>query len=754
MSKKKNHQKPKQSETKKSFINLEEYLKRSIFYLSLALVFVALATSKYFFYPAVFSKTVLFYGLIEIIIALFLVLCLINKKYWPRFFNQEENGKKNIDWLLVFPSAYVGAASLATLFSSNPYSSFFGSIDWSNGLFTILHFWALFLILSSLFREKSFWLWFLRLNVFVGSFISLLSIYQKFLMKTLSLGTFGNQGHLSCYLIFTTFISAILFFWSEEKGWKIAWAGMGATNLLALFLATDIRGSQLGLIIGTITAFAVYFLAHRKKNVRKITAGIIIAAFVSGIALSIFFVSSGKIYEIFKRSGTVKTRIINWKISWQGFLEKPIFGYGLENYYIPFEKHFEPDYYRNNEGQQSSEYGFSLPHNKILEVAVLSGIIGFVTYLAIFAGIFWLLYKKFSKTRDMSTLAIIGMWAAYFVHLFFLFDNIFSFFMFFSLLAFTSFALKKTAKENIDEATNLKPALFYFLTIAIAIATIGSVYLFSYQSARADVFALSAIRQMRDKKYDDSIATFERIEKTGLFYIQQKALFELSRETERLLVLAKQYNEPQKKYLEKIAAKNEASLKRDPSRIYYYLNMSRINFMIGKFDKSGYEKSNQLLEKIIDSGTKRMEVYMYAAENYQALGQKEKAIELGEKGLALDPTYGYANYLMAHIYRLMEENDKAIYYIEEAIKNKYKNRTLYNLYSDTAYAKKDYDRAIIAFSELTKLDPRNAQNYANLAMVYFEKKDYQKSKEVCDQILEKFPKLREQVQDFIDKIPK
>ena len=545
-----------------------------------------------------------------------------------------------------------------------------------------------------------------------------------------------------------------MFFWSEERGWKIAWAGLGAVNLLALFLATDIRGSQLGFIVGILSAFAVYFLAHQKKNIRKITAGIIIIAFVSGIALSIFFVSSGKIYEIFKRSGTVKTRIINWKISWQGFLEKPIFGYGLENYYIPFEKHFEPDYYRNNAGQQSSEYGFSLPHNKILEVAVLSGILGFVTYLAVFAEIFWFLYKKFSKTKDMSLLAIIGMWVAYLVHLFFLFDNIFSFFMFFSLLAFTGFVLKEPVKEKPDEPITLKPALFYSLTIVIIIATIGSVYLFSYQSARADIYALSAIRQMRDKKYDDSIATFEKIEKIGLFYIQQKALFELSRETERLLVLANQYNEPQKKYLEKIAAKNEVSLKRDPSRMYYHLNMSRINFMVGKFNKSGYEKSNELLEKMIGNGTNRMEVYMYAAENYQALGQKDKAIELGENGLALDPTYGYANYLMAHIYRLIGENDKAIYYLEEAIKNKYQNKTLYNLYADTAYAKKDYDRAIIAFSQLTKLDPQNAQNYANLAMVYFEKKDYQKSREVCNQILEKFPKLREQVQAFIDKLPK
>lgn len=747
---------PKLSGTKPLFnqINLEKYLNQAITYLSLALAFVALATSSYFFFPAVFVKTFLFYGIIEIIVALFIFLALLNKRYWPRFTIEDANGQKNINWLLVLPSAYVGAAILSTFFSTNLYNSFFGSVDWSNGLLTLLHFWGLFIVLTSTLRKKSFWLHFLRLNVFVGTVISFIAMYQKFFKGMTAMGTFGNQGHFSCYLLFIIFIAAVLFFWSEERVGKIFWIGLGAINILALFLTTAIRGSQLGLIVGIIAAVAIYFLVHQKKSIRKTTAGIIIISLVLAVILSVFLVSSGKVYSIFERSGTVKTRILNWKIGGQGFLEKPIFGYGLENYYMPFEKHFEPDYYQNNSGQQSTEYGFSLPHNKIVEVAVLSGIFGLVTYLALIIGIFWLLHKKFSKTREMPLLALFGMWTAYFVHLFFLFDNIASFFMFFSLLAFTDFALKESVAESKDEKVKLNPVVAYVLMAAIAVGTIGAIYFLSYQAARADIYAISMIREMRNKEYEKSIASLEKMEDIGIFYINQKALFELSRETERMLVLANQYTEPQKKYLEQIIAKNKASLNRDPSRIYYYLNMSRIHFMAGKFDKANYEKSNELLQKMIDGGTQRMEVYMYMGQNYQALGQKEKAIELGEKGLALDPTYGYANYMIAHLYRLTGDNDKAIYYIDEAIKNGYSNKTSYSLYADAAYAKKDYDRAVIAFTALTKLDPQNPQNYANLAMVYFEKKDYAKAREVSNQIIEKFPKLREKVQAFIDNIPK
>jgi tetratricopeptide (TPR) repeat protein len=128
-------------------------------------------------------------------------------------------------------------------------------------------------------------------------------------------------------------------------------------------------------------------------------------------------------------------------------------------------------------------------------------------------------------------------------------------------------------------------------------------------------------------------------------------------------------------------------------------------------------------------------------------------IEYGEKAVALDPTYGFADYGFASIYRQMGDNDKAIFYIDEAMKNKFINKSLYDLYADTAYAKKDYDRAIIAFTALTKVDSKNPQNFANLAMVYFEKKDYQKAREISEQIIKKFPKLEKQIQTFIDKIP-
>lgn len=732
----------------------EKYLEYAITFFSLSIILVLFAQSEHFFYSKVFMKEFLFYGFIEIIVALYLALALINKRYWPRIFAYDENGRRNINWLLILPSAYIGAAILSTLFAVNRYGSFFGSVSYNNGLLVLLHFWALFIVLSSVFQKKKFWLWFLRLNVLVGSFMAFFALYQKFIKGTVVMGTFGNQGHLSIYLVFIAALSAVLFFWEERRDVKLCWVSSGIISVLTLFLATDIRGSQLGFLVGICSAIAVYFLAHQRRSVRQTAACLIFIVLSSVIIFSVYMVSSGKVYSLFQRSGTVKTRVLNWKISWKGFLDRPVFGYGLENYYIVFEKYFEPSYYQNNNGQQSTEYGFSLPHNKVIEVAVLSGIPGFVTYLAIFFGIFSLLYRKFKKTRDMKLLVLFGMWSAYLAHLFFLFDNIVSFYMFFSLLAFTYFTLSKPPEKRADQKVVLNPFLSYAILAGILVATAGAVYFFSIQAARASHYAIKAIFDMQDKKYEESFASFEKMEKVGIFYISQKGLFELSRQVEKEFALQKQFSDLQEGYIKKIIAKNDASLAADPSQLYYLINMSRLYYIAGKFDKANYEKSNELLQKMVDNGSKRMEAYMYQATNYKELGQKEKAAEYGEKAVALDPTYGFATYGLAFLYNTMEEEDKALFYAEETIKNGFSNESFYNVYADIARKINDHDRQIIAFTKLTQLNPKNAQNFANLAMVYFEKKDYQKSREVSEDIIRRFPNLKGQIQAFIDKLPK
>ena len=53
-----------------------------------------------------------------------------------------------------------------------------------------------------------------------------------------------------------------------------------------------------------------------------------------------YFVKSNEVLNrvasISVESTTAQTRLITWKSSWQGFLERPMFGWGSENFYQVF----------------------------------------------------------------------------------------------------------------------------------------------------------------------------------------------------------------------------------------------------------------------------------------------------------------------------------------------------------------------------------------------------------------------------------
>ncbi len=727
----------------------EKFLKKSLFFLAMILIFVPLISFSNLLYPQVFSKMVIFYILIETILALFIVLNLINKRYRPSFYHINQDGKKKFDWISIFLGGYILFSLISAILSQDHSSAFFGTVGVSNGLITSIHFFALFIVLVSTFKEEFFWKWSIRLNILTGTLISFVALYQKFIKHKLAEGTFGNRGHLSGYLLFIIFLSAFLFLSKGKKWEKIISVFSGLIGLATLFFVTDIRGSQAGFIVAVITILTAYFLAHQKKIIRKMASGIILTIIIVGVIFAISSVSSGRVYDFFTRSNTVKTRVINWKIAFSGFLEKPVFGYGMENYHIVFEKHFSPEYYKNNFGGQSTEYGFALPHNKFAEVAVLGGIFGFLTYLGTFVFTFQLLYKRYFSTRDKSFLAIIGMWSAYLIHLFFLFDNIVSFFMFFSLLAFTSFILKENDEEKKDEKIKLNSKLIYIIGGFIFLGTAWALVYFSFQPLFANISASSALIQSRAGRYDATISSVDKIKNKNVFNILEEILFQLGRESEIKFIYKENLKDADKEYIKQLAERKDKALENNPNHLYHNINLSRLHFILGD-----YKKSNEMLERMIDAKSKRMEVYMFSGENYIALGENDKAVEMGEKGLSLDPTYGFSNYRLAVIYKRIGDYDKTVHQIDEAIKNGYKDKNLYDFYADTVYSKKDYKRAIIAFSRIAELSPENPQTLANLTMVYFEAKDYVKARETAEKLVKKFPKIESQIRPFIDKIPK
>lgn len=93
---------------------------------------------------------------------------------------------------------------------------------------------------------------------------------------------------------------------------------------------------------------------------------------------------------------TAQTRLMAWEAAWQGFKERPILGYGAENYYVVFNKYFNPKIYSH----AGSRIWFDRAHNIFLDHLINGGLIELILYIMFLGLPTWWLLKKGILTKD------------------------------------------------------------------------------------------------------------------------------------------------------------------------------------------------------------------------------------------------------------------------------------------------------------------------------------------------------------------
>ena len=87
---------------------------------------------------------------------------------------------------------------------------------------------------------------------------------------------------------------------------------------------------------------------------------------------------------------TMQTRFMTWNSAWQGFKDRPILGHGQENFYVVFNKYFNPEIYSH----AGSRIWFDRAHNIFLDHLTTGGLIGLILYSLLILGPAWVLLKK------------------------------------------------------------------------------------------------------------------------------------------------------------------------------------------------------------------------------------------------------------------------------------------------------------------------------------------------------------------------
>jgi O-antigen ligase len=125
-------------------------------------------------------------------------------------------------------------------------------------------------------------------------------------------------------------------------------------------------------------------LAPKSRVAWRAGVGIVALIVVAGglwLARDTAFVRSieplARLTSITYSEGTIMSRFMNISMAWEGFKERPILGWGQENYAAVFDKNYNPAMY-------AQEPWFDRTHNVILDWLIAGGILGLLAYLSLY----------------------------------------------------------------------------------------------------------------------------------------------------------------------------------------------------------------------------------------------------------------------------------------------------------------------------------------------------------------------------------
>ena len=401
-----------------------------------ALPFIPLIVAQSLFFPFITGKNFAFRIIVEIIAGAWLALALVHPQYRP-----------NRSWLLSAFALFILVIGLADVFGANAMKSIWSNFERMEGWVTLAHLFAYFVVAISVLKTENLWKRLWQTSIGVSVLIATYGIFQLMGFITINQGgvridaTFGNATYLAVYMLFHIFLTALLWAqsWNDARSKMLLGVTYGTIIALQSFvlLFTATRGAILGLVGGVfLSALLMIVLANKSKVAWRLSVGVVVAIlFIAGgfFALKDTVLVQGveplaRVASISFSESTVNARFMNWCMALEGIKERPLLGWGQENYNLVFNKYYNP-------GMYAQEPWFDRVHNIIFDWLVAGGIIGFLAYASLF--VFALLYIWRGRTFSPAEKAILtGLLAAYGFHNLFVFDNVVSYILFFSVFAY------------------------------------------------------------------------------------------------------------------------------------------------------------------------------------------------------------------------------------------------------------------------------------------------------------------------------
>ncbi len=445
------------------------YFKIARFFLYMPVLLMTVIVTKSTLFPFIVGKYVFFRATVLVALIVFLLGLLFDAANAPRMWARL--GRIVRQPLFIAVSAFTLAFLLSCLFGVDPAFSFWSNFERGEGGLQTLAFYFYFTLLLALFDKREHW------NALVGCAIAggvLMGLYG--FMASLGVsgfvglrfsegyrfqGSIGNPAYVAVYALFLIFYCLYLMF--EKKTEKfLTPRNLGLFALIAFFVSifflAGTRGAFLGL--GTAGVALLAYIGFSYKRFRWKIAGLIALLFIVGGGLIYFqdspvvkSIPGSRVFQISISAKTFQDRVVIWKMAWDGFKERPVFGWGPENFIKIFDSKFNTEFYKPEAG-----FGawFDRAHSVIFDYLAETGLVGFLSYVSMFV-MFYVTFARRNKEREsqlrFTDVAVRGLFfaipLAYFVQGLVLFDVSVTSLNLFTVLALATFRFGLNGQENM-----------------------------------------------------------------------------------------------------------------------------------------------------------------------------------------------------------------------------------------------------------------------------------------------------------------
>jgi len=740
------------------------------FFIILALPLLAIPP---YFFPPDWGKTIVFRSIMAILLFLFAYQFLFRKNeiLLPNF------RKNKSIWVL---SALFIVFLLATIFSVDPYFSFWGS-PWRGGGFVTFAFYFVFAILTFILFKKEDWKKTWDFSIVIGILVSLVAIIQYHgLFNRIFLSvpdrppsTMGNPILLAIYLLLLSFIILSLAI-KEKNLWKKTLYLLSLVLFSYVILITGSRAAYLGLATGVLYFFLFY--PSKMKVIKIATIGLLILAagfvfYANTVNQYPNFLQQNRFFNSITQRISIRGILIDSRFyAWTGIdykilIEKPLLGYGPENFAVGFDKYYNPLV----PNIKSEGDWWDRAHNILLDIGAQAGIPAIIIYLLLFVVLFWQLHK--AKTADLyglktdlygysiETHAIQATLVGYLVANFFSFDSFSTYIVFFLLIGYS---LHLTAQNNTQNGTQIntkqKNTWWKFVFI-FALFCVLAIFLWQYNFVPFEINAkINKARDLANRKYcGQALGLMEKILPEHSF-LDSYARMEYVEFTK---TCNDYFPENNLTYTKRGLELIKEAVKIQPYYTRYWIFLGSATTTLAAQEKDPDTKNNLLKQannyfnEALQLSPKRQEISIGQTKMEMVTGDYKNATDYSKKCIALNSDLGGCYWYLALSEIYLKNNDGAKKNTQIAIDKGYdvNSRASLSELSDAYGSLLDYKNLIIVYEKLIKINPSFAQYHSSLAFFYKELGEYAKARQEALRVLELSPESKQNIDEFLRTLP-